>query len=167
MNSKPGALLAAAWLGVSIAAAVHAAPIDLHAQWDQRCVTCHGHAGEFARRWLTVEQGRLVGHHHRENLAGFLRNHYVADDLVEPMMQMLAAQVAQPPVFQARCVQCHGTAAEFARRSLEWRNGLLHGRASGKPVAEFLKAHGGLGADEIAAMVETLGRVRREVTPGS
>lgn len=158
-------LLAAGLSCVSVVAAVRAAPLDLHDQWDQRCQACHGHAGDFARRWLTVEQGQLAGHHHRDNLTEFLRNHYLADDLVEPMKEMLTAQAAQAPVFKTRCAQCHGTAAEFARRSLELRNGALYGRSSGKLVSDYLTTHGGLPAAEVAPMVDNLKRVRSEVTP--
>lgn len=150
---------------VVAAAASRAQPIDLHAYWDQRCSECHGHSADFARRSLAVEQGRLTGHHHRDNLAQFLHNHYLADELVEPVMQMLAAQAVQAPVFKARCARCHGTAAEFARGSLEWRGDVLVGRASAKPVRDTLATHGGLEAAEIAPMVDTLARVRREVAP--
>lgn len=165
MSKGPAALLAAAVFVAWGAACAHAAPLDLHDQWDQRCKGCHGHAGDFARRWLTVENGHLVGRHHRADLRAFLRNHYLADDLVEPVVQMLTAQATQEPVFKSRCAGCHGAAAEFARRSLAWRNGALHGGSSGKPVSDYLKTHGGLGATEIAPMVDVLTRLRSEVTP--
>ena len=161
----PLAPLAAMLAGAAVAAAAWAAPIDLHDYWDQRCSTCHGHSAEFARRWLTVEQGRLQGNHHRDDLARFLRNHYLADDLVVPVMQMLAAQADQGSVFRDRCARCHGTAAEFARRSLEWRDGALYGRSGGKTVGDALKSHGGLSPAENAQMLDTLTRVRREVAP--
>lgn len=161
------AACAAALLGAAVAAAppARAEPLDLHDHWDQRCSGCHGHAGDFARRWLSVEQGRLLGHHHRDDLATFLRNHYLADDLVAPVMAMLAAQAGSDPLFKARCSRCHGSAAEFARQSLEWRDGALFGRASGKTVADYLATHGALAPAERAAMVDTLTRVRREVAP--
>jgi hypothetical protein len=167
MRSSLMAFLAMGLTAVAVAAATRAAPLDLHEHWDQRCSGCHGHAADFARRWLTVEQGRLEGHHHRDNLAQFLRNHYLADDLVEPVMQMLAAQAAQAPTFKERCAGCHQSAAEFTRGSLELRAGVLYGRKSGKPVRDYLATHGGLSSAEIAPMVETLNRVRREVAPAS
>lgn len=80
-------------------------------------------------------------------------------------MQLLAAQATQEPVFKSRCTRCHGVAAEFARRSLEWRDGALRGRGSGKPVSDHLTTHGGLDPTEIAPMVDVLTRVRNEVTP--
>ena len=36
------------------------APRDLHAYWDDRCFSCHGHAGDFARRTLrSLPRNRL------------------------------------------------------------------------------------------------------------
>lgn len=166
MRCKTRMFMAACLLGASLVAMANAAPLDLHDYWDQRCSACHGHAGAFARRWLAVEQGHLVGQHHRDNLAEFLRHHYLADDLVEPVMQMLSAQAAQAPTFQDRCAGCHKTAADFARQSLDLRNGVLYGRHSGKPVRDYLATHGGLAPAQIAPMVDTLTRVRREVAPG-
>ena len=164
MRTKSLALLTAVLLGAVIAPPASAAPLDLHEHWDQRCSSCHGHSADFSRRSLTVENGVLAGRHHRgDELARFLRNHYLADELVEPVMRMLAAQVAQPPTFRERCARCHDTAAEFARRSLESRDGVLVGRSSGKPVGDYLATHGRLGAAEIGPMVDTLTRVRREV----
>ena len=138
---------------------------DLHAFWDQRCQSCHDHAADFARRTLSVENGKVLGRHHRDDLARFLRNHGLAGGQVEPMLAMLAAQIETTPVFAPKCGGCHGTAADFARRSLESRDGVLTGRANGKPVAAFLKSHGGLAADQIAPLVQTLTRVLGEVEP--
>lgn len=140
--------------------------LDLHAYWDSRCKDCHGDAGAFARGTLAVEQGRLFGRHHRDNLDAFLRQHYLADDLVAPVTKMLIAQVNSAPLFKSRCSSCHGTAAEFARNSLALQDGLLTGRASRRSVAEFLRMHGGLEPAEIAAMDATLKRVLSEVSPG-
>lgn len=36
------------------------AEVDLHDYWDQRCSYCHGHSGEFARRFLHVDNLRRV-----------------------------------------------------------------------------------------------------------
>lgn len=141
-----------------------AAPgIDLHAFWDDRCQSCHGHAGDFARSSLTVRDGRLVGRHHDRDLPDFLRHHGVAADLVEPVTAMLAAQAASAPRYASACRDCHGPAADFARQALHFDAGILRARASGRPVAEVLPSHGGLAPDEQAAMLQTLMRVRREV----
>jgi hypothetical protein len=63
---------------VCLIASFYAAPSlarDIHAFWDSRCGGCHGHAGDFARRYLKVESGKLVGRHHTDNLRLFLGQH--------------------------------------------------------------------------------------------
>ena len=136
---------------------------DLHDYWDGRCKDCHGDAGAFARRTLRVEQGRLVGAHHGTDLETFLRSHYLTDELVAPVMQMLQAQASTSPVFRERCAGCHGNAAEFARQSLAMKDGQLIGRASQRPVQDYLRRHGGLASEQVPAMVKTLERVLGEV----
>jgi hypothetical protein len=141
--------------------------VDLHAYWDQRCQGCHGHAGDFARRFLAVEDGQLIGAHHRQDLDRFLRQHYLADHLVEPVVAMLMAQVTAPPLFTQRCAGCHGSAADFARTRLTLKNGVLVGTRSGRPVLETLNTHGKLTAQEVSLVTENLQRVHAEVAgPG-
>ena len=140
-----------------------AQPRDLHDYWDARCQSCHGHSAAFARRTLRVEQGRLIGKHHRDDLQLFLKNHYLTDELVEPVTAMLVAQATAAPLFQARCAGCHGNAADFARKSLLLQDGVVTGKASGRPVDEYLRKHGGLAPEDIEPMVETLTRVLGEV----
>lgn len=136
---------------------------DLHAYWHDRCLPCHAEAGAFARSTLAVVDGKLVGRHHRDDLGRFLRQHYLSDDLVAPVMAMLAAQAAAAPRFKDQCSGCHGSAAEFARKSLRIEQGVLRGRSSGKPVADTLAQHGGLAPADVPAMVKTLQRVVSEV----
>lgn len=140
-----------------------AAAADLHAYWDGRCGSCHGDSATFARSTLALRDGKLVGRHHVDELPRFVRQHGLPETLVEPVLAMLAAQVATPPRYAGACQRCHGKAAELARESLVWRDGVLVGRERGVPVAELLRHHGGLGEDEQAVVVRTLERVRREV----
>jgi hypothetical protein len=149
-------------LATALSAPVAWAGPDLHEYWDTRCRECHGDSAAFARSTLRVEGGRLLGRHHTEGLATFLRQHYLTDDLVAPVMQMLQAQASASPLFKDKCGGCHGTAADFARESLERRDGVLVGRASGRPVREYLQRHGGLRAEQLAPMVSTLERVFAE-----
>ena len=144
-------------------AAGGAAAADLHAYWDGRCGSCHGDSATFARSTLALRDGKLVGRHHVEDLPRFLRQHGLAETRVDPVLAMLAAQVATPPLYADACQRCHGKAAELARESLVWRDGVLVGRERGAPVAELLRHHGGLGEAEQAVVVRTLERVRREV----
>lgn len=154
-------LLALAFAATLIPAAGTAA--DLHAYWDGRCRECHGESAAFARSTLRVEGGRLLGRHHRDDLATFLRQHYLSDDLLVPVMQMLQAQATTSPVFKERCAGCHGSASAFARESLEMRGGVLIGRGTQRPVREYLQRHGKLAPDQVAPMVATLERVLGEV----
>lgn len=143
------------------------AEVDLHDYWDQRCSYCHGHSSEFSRRYLRVEKGRLLGVHHREDLDVFLRNHYLTKELVAPVRAMLMAQLTTKPLFGQKCAGCHGTAAAFARKSLGVVDGDLVGTASGIKVVDYLASHGRLESHDVPIMLDTLRRVRDEVTtPG-
>ncbi len=149
-------------LAAMVLPSARAAP-DLHAYWDTRCRECHGDSAAFARSTLRVEDGRLLGRHHTEGLATFLRQHYLNDDLVAPVIQMLQAQATTPPVFKEKCAGCHGSASSFARESLQMRDGVLTGRDSGQPVRDYLRRHGKLTPAQIGPMVATLERVLDEV----
>jgi hypothetical protein len=154
------ALLAGAIAGAGASAR------DLHAYWHDRCLPCHAEAGAFARSTLAVVDGKLAGRHHRDDLDRFLRQHYLSDDLVAPVMAMLAAQASTVPRFREQCGGCHGSAAEFARMSLRIEHGVLKSRAGGRPVADYLAHHGGLAPADVPAMVRTLERVVAEVGAG-
>jgi hypothetical protein len=93
----------------------------------------------------------------------FLRTHHLTPDLYAPTIAMLTAQVQSEPLFQQRCSGCHSTAAEFARKSLEMKNGELYGKKSAMPVKEFLKNHFDPPPDEVRDIIETLTRVLGEV----
>lgn len=143
----------------------NAAAADLHAYWDDRCAGCHGDAGAFARRTLKLDSGQLVGTHHAQasTLQQFLRSHYIAEELIEPVTLMLTAQASAAPLFKSHCAGCHASAADLARTSLVWRDGVLTGRKSGRPVEPFLASHGGLSAAQVPEMMQTLKRVMGEV----
>lgn len=141
---------------------------DLHHFWEQTCGDCHGHAADWARRFLTVQDGKLQGRHHKDDLLVFLQHHYLPQDLVQPMYGMLLAQASTGPRFRERCGRCHESAVELARTSLVVRDGVLQGRQSGRPVAEFLPRHAKLGltAEDVAFFTDVLTRVEREVHSG-
>jgi hypothetical protein len=136
--------------------------LDLHKFWDDRCLECHGHAAEFAREYLGVTDGKLVGRHHIENIRQFLGNHYLAESEVDATYKMLLAQVSTQARFKNECSECHNAAADFTRGSLELRNGVLYGRESGKPVTEFLNNHRKLDLDDVKFFSELLIRVAGE-----
>lgn len=137
--------------------------IDLHRMWDDRCFVCHGHAGEFARKWLRVSDEELQGRHHTHDLKKFLRNHYLASAEVDSVYGMLLAQAKSQARFKHACSGCHGTAAAFVRRSLEFRGSTLYSRALGQPVQDFLGHHRDLSQSDIEFFTKLLERVAREV----
>ncbi len=141
---------------------------DLHQFWEQTCGDCHPHAGAFAQRFLTVKDGKLQGRHHTDDLIVFLQHHHLPQNLVRPMYDMLLAQAGTGPRFKERCGRCHESAADLARESLVVRDGVLHGRESGRPVAEFLPRHAKLGLtpEDVTFFTDLLTRVEREVHSG-
>ena len=148
---------------LAAAGAGNAAAIDLHEYWDRNCANCHGHAAGFARRFLTVKDGRLRGQHHVDNLNVFLGNHYLARDLIAPVTAMLAAQAMTEPRFRNECGRCHASAAALARESLSLRDGVLVSRTSGFPTAEFLSGHARIKPADVPIFVDVLTRVLNEV----
>ena len=56
---------------------------DLHRMWDDRCAECHGHSGDFARKYLSVSGSKLLGLHHRDDLKSFIGNHYLSESEVD------------------------------------------------------------------------------------
>lgn len=152
------------FLAIGLLAAAFSAPsqaLDLHAFWDNRCAECHGHAGTFARTHLHIENGALAGRHNRD-LERFLAQHEAGSAQAAALYAMLLAQTQTGPVYHQKCTGCHDTAATFARSSLTLRDGVVIGRVNQRPIAEYLKRHGKLAADEIPVVVETLTRIHGE-----
>ena len=141
------------------------AAFDLHWLWHNQCYECHGHAGDFARKYLTVDKGELQGWHHVHDLRRFLQHHYLAPDDVDGVYQMLLAQAATPPRFKEACTGCHGTAADFVRTTLELRNGVLYSRTAGTPVHDVDRKSSrcALQPADVAFFLQQLTRVAHEV----
>jgi hypothetical protein len=150
-------------LALVVMPAVGATGIDLHWLWDDRCAVCHGHAGDFARKFLSVSSGRLEGRHHVNDLHQFLHNHYLAGNEVDAVYNMLLAQAGNQARFKGECASCHDTATRFVRSSLELRDGILYSRKSGQPVRSFLDHHRELNAGDIEFFLNLLTRVANEV----
>jgi hypothetical protein len=159
----PVPVLALAVAALTLTRSMPATGIDLHWFWDQRCHECHGHAGEFARSQLNVEQGKLVGRHHTQDLRLFLGQHQNGGAYAGEMYDMLLAQAETPPVYQEKCARCHGSAAQFARSSLVVIDGVVSGRESQRPLIDILQTHGKLTSEEVPVVMETLTRVLNEV----
>ena len=143
--------------------AVSASGIDLHWLWDDRCAACHGHAGKFSRKFLSISGGELHGPHHVHNLRQFLHSHYLAGNKVDAIYNMLLAQAGIQPRFKIECASCHDTAAKLVRNSLELRDGVLYSRNSGRPVSRYLGHHMELNHDDVEFFISLLTRVAHEV----
>ena len=155
-------LLLAIAIALTAAGAGNAAEVDLHRYWDGRCASCHGHAADFARKFLTVKNGKLQGRHHVDDLEAFLANHHLSRDLIGPVTEMLTAQVTTEPRFRNECGRCHTSAAELARKSLSLRSGVPVGRSSGQPTAEFLAGHARIKPEDVPFFVDLLTRLAKE-----
>lgn len=141
---------------------IQASGLNLHWLWHNSCAECHGHSADFSRRFLTHENGQLMGLHHRTSLKLFLKNHYLAAKEVDAMYEMLLAQNSTAPRFQHECSRCHANAVEFVSNSLRLRNGALFGHKSGLSVKRYLQNHQQLKSDDIAFFLQQLTRIAHE-----
>lgn len=135
---------------------------DLHKLWDDRCVTCHGHAGEFSRKFLSVHNGKLQGRHHVDNLKLYLNNHYLSGHAVEPVYNMLLAQASNKPRFKNECSMCHKDAASFVRETLVFSDGVLVSRKLKTSVRDFLGGHRKLQPEDVDFYMKQLTRIAHE-----
>ena len=137
--------------------------VDLHRLWEDRCADCHGEAGDFARRSLAVEDGKLLGAHPERELRRFLQNHYLKNNEIDAVYAMLLAQAGSRPRFRERCTPCHERAAQLARESLLRRDGVLYTRGTRQQLEEFMQGHISLSVEEVEFFVRLLERVEGEV----
>jgi hypothetical protein len=160
LSKKVLLVLVAMMLGLLVAGADGR---DLHRLWDDRCADCHGHSGDFARKFLSVSNGDLQGRHHVDDLRRFMKNHYPSNNEVDAIYDMLLAQANTPPRFKEECTRCHETAASLVRDTLQLRDDALVSRETGRPVREFLDHHRKLKQDDVEFFVALLTRVAKEV----
>jgi len=136
---------------------------DLHRLWDDRCATCHNHAGDFSRQFLSVSNGELQGKHHTHDLRLFLKNHYLAGHSVDAVYNMLLAQTKTDPRFKSECSSCHANAANFLRNSIILRDSVLYSRKLNIPVRDFLNGHRNLQPDDVDFFMQQLTRIAHEI----
>lgn len=156
-------LLAAAAVALCLTALQHTArAVDLHAFWDNRCAECHGHAAEFSRKHLGIAGDRLVGSRAGRDLRTFLATHESGGEHAGAIYAMLLAQAGTPQLFQQKCAGCHGTAADYARKSLVLDGGVAKTRDGGRAVLDVLARHGKVTPEEARTIADSLSRVLRE-----
>ena len=82
--------------------------------------------------------------------------------LIAAVPDIVAAQASDPHrIYEERCGRCHaGHAGDFARESLEQREGEVVARRSGRPLAAFLRAgHGRLPPEQVAVLTDHLAAI--------
>ena len=136
------ALLSALALLQAAAAAV--SPIDPHALFDARCLRCHGHAGDFARKQLRLEGDTVLGNRVRRDIGAFLLQHQgrLTTDEASVLYDAFRRQLKAGGLFKTRCGACHRQGRELARLELIIADGRLIGRCSGRDMTDFLTQHG-------------------------
>ena len=87
----------------------------------------------------------------------------VGDADIDAVYNMLFGQVKTQSRFKYECNSCHGTAAEFVRKSLERRDGVLYCRDSEYQARLFLDNHRDLNPDDVEFFINVLTRIAHEV----
>lgn len=146
--------------GVVLAAglAFGASGADFHQVFEERCTSCHGHAGEFVRGALTERDGILESQRTGRAVADFLTGHAggLDSDEVALFIEVFTAQLRSAGFYRERCHICHGRARDFARLRLIVSEGQLTGRYSGRDIEAFLPGHARMSGDEARRMLEAL-----------
>jgi cytochrome c5 len=150
---RPGVHALLLWAGAAVA---QPAP-DPHDLFESRCLSCHGHAGSFARDHLRLGEEGIVTSRGLP-LAPFLETHRggLPAAAVAPLLAMFRQQLSTDALYQTTCRFCHDRARDFALRNLILRDGQLTGRYSGHVIADFLAGHARLTADEARMMTAIL-----------
>jgi len=132
---------------------------DPHAVFEADCLSCHGHAGAFARAHLRLEDGRPLTSR-GVPVASFLRTHRggLPEADIAPMIEMFRQQLTSGALYERRCLICHDRARDFARLNLILHEDRLFGRYSGHEIAAFLHGHARLTQDEASRMRTLLER---------
>jgi hypothetical protein len=158
-----GALITAGLaFGLTSGPTFGAVAADFHEIFESRCLSCHGHAGEFARTTLIEIDGVLTGIRSGRNIADFLRRHAGGSSPSEITLfvGVFIAQVNSGGFYKERCQICHDRAYDLARLRLIQREGRLVGRYTGRDMASFLPNHARMTAGEADRMLEALTALR-------
>jgi hypothetical protein len=145
-------------LVLSIFAALPGVAADPHALFEERCGRCHGHAGDFARETLYLDEGIVKGRKTRTDVRKFLPRHFgkLTAEEIDLLQSTFALQIESAGLFQAKCRICHGPAKDLARLHLILRDGELVGRYSGAPMRDFLARHGRATPEEADVLYRVL-----------
>lgn len=160
LATAAGALLIAAAFAVALTTQSQAQTpaVDPHRLFEERCIGCHGHAGEFARAHLQLTGTSVVGTKVRGDLSTFLRRHQggVTAPEAAALIDAFRRQLQGGGLFQERCGACHKRAYQLARLHLILVDGKLMGRYSGRDMAAFLPTHGARTTEEAEQLFDML-----------
>ncbi|MGI9421523.1 MAG: hypothetical protein ACR2RA_27150, partial [Geminicoccaceae bacterium] len=89
--------------------AAQSQPIDPHELFEEKCGRCHEHAGTFARKSLTIENGEVVGLRSGKAVLKTLPSHFgnLSDAEVGLIVDMFRRQIESGGLYQSRCRLCH------------------------------------------------------------
>ena len=150
--------------GILCAALLHvgAGAADFHRVFEDRCLSCHGHAGDFARNALTDEDSTLVGVRSGRPVAEFLRRHAggLSPSEISLLVETFRRQLGSGAYYRRNCDICHDRAYELARLRLILQDGKLMGRYSGRDMAVFLNGHARMIPTEARKMLDLLTTLR-------
>ncbi|WP_299879069.1 hypothetical protein [uncultured Sulfitobacter sp.] len=133
---------------------------DFHQTFEARCMKCHGHSGDFARRMLTLKDGNVLGGE-EQHLRPFLERHQggLSTTEIALFLDTFKTQLSSESFFQDRCYTCHGRAYTFVRLNLIQRDGVLIGRYTGFDTQRFLLDHARLTEREAEWMYDRLSAI--------
>ncbi len=132
--------------------------VDPHALFEDKCGRCHGHAGAFALKKLTIEKGEVVGRRSGKPVLKTLASHFgrLTDTEARRVVDMFRRQIEANGLYRSKCRICHDPAKDLTRRTLILRDGQLFGRYSGQSVVDLLSYHGRLQNDEREVLLDML-----------
>lgn len=129
----------------------------------RQCGGCHGTARDLLRDRADLVEGVLVGRESGQTLRIYLRRHFRERSREEiAVVHAELLRVAQGGGrFSRRCAVCHESAEALARDRLILRDGRLHGRYSGRDIANHLQSHARIAGAEEATFFEKV--LRRQM----
>lgn len=149
-------ILCAAWFHNSAGAA------DFHRIFEDRCLSCHGHAGDFARAALADKDGILIGTRSGRPVAEYLRKHAggLSPTEIDLFSETFRQQLKFGAFYRQNCDICHDRAYELVRLRLILDDGKLMGRYTGRDIAAFLPNHARMTLAEAQMMLDRLTALR-------
>lgn len=143
-------------LGWAVMASAQTTP-DPHEVFETQCLSCHGHAGSFARSHLHLKEGEPMTSRGLP-VATFLATHKGGLPVAEiaAMLDMFRQHLTSDALYEQTCRFCHDRARDFTLREMILKDDRLTGRYSGHDIASFLVGHARLTAEEAQTMTGIL-----------